>query len=144
MARLTTYLDIESRKILRSGFDFKSNLYISDWLFSKSRLLASYVSRHRAMAYDIALAIGHCCLCHRRPSQLSSPLAITVNVAVGHFRELLPWHSKNCIRPIDKAKNAHLNLFCFDSGRRTDQSRMTDQVSSGNGQHQDWAASGKQ
>ncbi len=26
MARLTTYLDIESRKILRSGFDFKSNL----------------------------------------------------------------------------------------------------------------------
>ncbi len=26
--------------------------YISDWLFSKSRLLASYVSRHKAMAYD--------------------------------------------------------------------------------------------
>ena len=27
---------------------------------------------------------------------------------------------------------------------RTDQSRMTDQVSGGNGQHQRWAASGKQ
>jgi len=26
VARLTTYLDIESRKILRSGFDFTSNL----------------------------------------------------------------------------------------------------------------------
>jgi hypothetical protein len=26
--------------------------YISDWLFSKSWLLASYVSRHKAMAYD--------------------------------------------------------------------------------------------
>jgi hypothetical protein len=25
VARLTTYLDIESRKILRSGFDFTSN-----------------------------------------------------------------------------------------------------------------------
>jgi hypothetical protein len=27
------------------------------------------------------------------------------------------------------------------SGRHTDQSRMTDQVSSGNGQHQHWSAS---
>jgi hypothetical protein len=38
----------------------------------------------------------------------------------------------------------YLILFCSDSGRRTDQSRMTYQVSSGNGQHQRWAASGKQ
>jgi hypothetical protein len=32
-----------------------------------------------------------------QPSQLPSLLAITVTVAVGHFRELLPWHGKNCI-----------------------------------------------
>jgi hypothetical protein len=56
---------------------------------------------------------------------------------------LLPWRGKNCIRPIE-AKNAHLILFCLDSGWRTDQSQMTDQVSGGNGQHQRWAASGEQ
>jgi hypothetical protein len=70
-------------------------------------------------------------------------LAITVTVAVGHFRELLPWRSKNCIQPIE-AKNAYLILFCSDIGRRFNQSWMTDQMSSGNGQHQQWAASGKQ
>ncbi len=32
----------------------------------------------------------------------------------------------------------------MDIGQRTDQSRMTDQALSGNGQHQRWAASGKQ
>ncbi len=94
-------------------------------------------------AIAVALAIGHCRLHHRWPSQLPSPLAITVTVPVGHFRELLPWHGKNCIQPIE-AKNSHLILFCSDIGRRTDQSWMTDQVSGGNGQHQHWAASGKQ
>jgi hypothetical protein len=95
------------------------------------------------IAVAFALAIGHCRLHHRWPSQLPSPLAITVTVAIGHFRELLTWRSENCIQPIE-AKNAHLILFCSDSGRHTDQSRMTDRVSSGNGQHQRWAASGKQ
>ncbi len=95
-----------------------------------------------AVAVTLTLAIGHCRLCHHRPLQLPSPLAITVTVAIGHFRELLPWRGKNCIRPIE-AKNAYLILFCLDSGRRTDQNRMTDQVLSGNGQHQRWAASGK-
>jgi hypothetical protein len=94
------------------------------------------------VAVAVVLAIGHCCLCHRKPLQLPSPLAITVTIAVGHFRELLPWRGKNCIRPIE-AKNAYLILFCSDCGRRTDQSRMTEQVLSGNGQHQRWAASGK-
>jgi hypothetical protein len=70
-------------------------------------------------------------------------LGITVAVTVGHFQELLPWRGKNCIQPIE-AKNAYLILFCLDSWRHTDQSRMTDQVSSVNGQHQRWAASGKQ
>jgi hypothetical protein len=96
-----------------------------------------------AVAVAVALAVGHCRLCHRRPSQLPSPLAITVTIVVGHFRELLLWRSKHCIQTIE-AKNAHLILFYLDSERCTDQSRMTDQVSSGNGQHQQWAASGKQ
>jgi hypothetical protein len=96
-----------------------------------------------AVAIAVALAIGHCCLCHHCPLQLPSPLVITVTVGVGHFRELLPWHGENCIQPIE-AKNAHLILFCSDSGWHTDQSRMTDQVSGGNGQHQHWSVSSKQ
>ncbi len=92
----------------------------------------------------------HCCPC-RWPLLSPSPLAIAVAIAVGHhhrhaighFQELLPWRSKNCIRPIE-AKNAYLILLCSDSGGRIDQSRMTDQVSSGDGQHQQWAPSGKQ
>jgi hypothetical protein len=88
-----------------------------------------------AVVVFVALAVRHCRLLHRRPSlQLPSLLAITVTVAVGHFRELLPWCGKNCIQPIE-AKNAHLILFCLDSRWRTDQSLMTDQVSSSNGQH---------
>jgi hypothetical protein len=120
-----------------------------------------------------AIVVSHChCGCRqplllpsllrcRQPSLLPLPLpsAIAVSVTVSHcschcrwpsplpcrqlfLRELLPWHGKNCIQPIE-AKNAYLTLFCSDSGRCTDQSRMTDQVSSGNGQHQHWAASSK-
>ncbi len=33
-------------------FRLQVESYISDWVFSKSWLLASYVSRHKAMAYD--------------------------------------------------------------------------------------------
>ncbi len=36
-------------------FRLQVESYISDWLFSKSRLLVSYVSRHKAMAYDRVL-----------------------------------------------------------------------------------------
>jgi hypothetical protein len=96
-----------------------------------------------AVAVAATLAISHCRLCHHWPLQLPSPFAITVTVAISHFQELLPWRGENCIRPIE-AKNAHLILFCLNNGRRTDQSRMTDQVSGGNGQHQRWAASGEQ
>jgi hypothetical protein len=99
--------------------------------------LPSAITVAVAIAIAIALAIGHCRLRHHWPLQLPSLLAITVTVAVGHFQELLPWCGKNCIQPI-KAKNAHLILFCLDSGRCTDQSRMTDQVSGSNGQHQHW------
>jgi hypothetical protein len=96
-----------------------------------------------AIAIAVALAIGRCRLCHHWPLQLPSPLAITVTAAIGHFQELVPWCGENCIQPIE-AKNAHLILLSSDSGRCTDQSRMTDQVSSGNGQHKRWVASGKQ
>jgi hypothetical protein len=96
-----------------------------------------------AIAVAISLAVGHCRLRNPWSSQLPSTLAITVAITVGNFRELLPWRGKNCIRTI-LAKNAYLILFCLDSGRCTDQSWMTDQVLGGNGQHQHWAASGKQ
>jgi hypothetical protein len=96
-----------------------------------------------AIAVVDTLAVSHCHLHHRQPLQLPSPLAITITVAVGHFQEFLPWCSKNCIQPFE-AKNAYLILLCSDSGRRIDQSRITYQVSSGNGQQQRWAASGKQ
>jgi hypothetical protein len=77
-------------------------------------------------AIAVAIAISHHC-CH----------------TIGHFQELLPWRGKNCIRPIE-AKNAYLILFCWDSVRHIDQSRITYQMSSGDGQHQHWAASSEQ
>jgi hypothetical protein len=52
VAHLTTYLDLESRKILRSGFDFKSNLTSAIGYLANRGFLASYLSRHKAMAYN--------------------------------------------------------------------------------------------
>ncbi len=63
------------------------------------------------------IAISHHC-CHRpccqtlpTPSLLAIAVAIAVSHhhchAVSHFRELLPWRSKNCIWSIE-AKNAYL------------------------------------
>ncbi len=52
MVHLTTYLDIESCKILRSGFDFTLNLTSAIGDVANRGFLASYVSRHTAMAYD--------------------------------------------------------------------------------------------
>ncbi len=99
------------------------------------------------------IAVSHrsChCPCRRTlPSPSLSAIAVAITIshhrhhAVGHFRELLPWRGKNCIQPIE-AKNAYLILFCWDSGRCIDQSRITYQVLSGNGQHQRWAASSEQ
>jgi hypothetical protein len=63
-----------------------------------------------AVTVALALAIGHCRLRHRWPSQLPSPLAITVTVAVGHFRELLPWRGKNLFYQL---KQRMLILFYF-------------------------------
>ncbi len=45
-------MDIESRKILRSGFDFTSNLTSVIGDIANHGFLASYVSRHTAMAHD--------------------------------------------------------------------------------------------
>ena len=58
MARLTTYLDIKSCKILRSGFDYKSNLTSAIGYLANRGFLASYVSRHKAMAYDNGQTVG--------------------------------------------------------------------------------------
>ncbi len=52
MARLTTYLDLESLKIQRSGFDFKSNLTSAIGNLANRDILVSYVSHPNAMAYD--------------------------------------------------------------------------------------------
>ncbi len=53
MAHLTIYLDLESLKIQRSGFDFKLNLTSAIGDFANCNLLASYVSHPNAMAYDM-------------------------------------------------------------------------------------------
>ncbi len=52
LTRLTTYLDLESLKIWRSGFDFKWNLTSAIGDLVNRDILASYVSRLNAMAYD--------------------------------------------------------------------------------------------
>jgi hypothetical protein len=52
MVHLTTYLDLKSCKILISGFDFKSNLTAVIGDLANLSFLASYVSCHKAMAYD--------------------------------------------------------------------------------------------
>ncbi len=74
MARLTTYLDIESRKILRSGFDFKSNLTSVIGYLANRGFLASYVSRHKAMAYDIATLIWMLAVASVPPADMTSQL----------------------------------------------------------------------
>jgi hypothetical protein len=60
-----------------------------------------------AIIVAVTLAVGHCCLHHCQPSQLPSPSSPSA-IAVGHFRELLPWRSKNCIQ-----KQRMLTLFDF-------------------------------
>jgi hypothetical protein len=59
--------------------------------------------------------------------------------------EFLPLRGNNYIKTI-LANNAHLILFCSDSEQRTDRSRWLtrSQAAMGAGQHQCWAASGKQ
>jgi hypothetical protein len=52
VAHLTTYLDLKSLEIQRSGFDFKSNLTSAIGDFENRDILASYVSHLNAMAYD--------------------------------------------------------------------------------------------
>jgi hypothetical protein len=79
------------------------------------------------LAIAVAIAVGH----HH-------------SHAVGHFQELLPWRGKNRIRPAIKSKNAYLILIFLDSGLRINRSRITDQVSSRDGQHQRWVASSEQ
>jgi hypothetical protein len=115
--------------------------------------IAVTVSVNHHHCYLCCLAVSYRCRqrpCHRTLPSLSPPaIAIAISIgyhhhhAVGHFQELLPWRGKNCIQPIE-AKNTYHILLCSDSGRCIDQSRMTDQVSSSDGQHQRWVASVEQ
>jgi hypothetical protein len=85
-------------------------------------------------AIAVSVSTGHCS-CHlHRPSPSPSPSAISESCCLGMARIVFK----------QLKKNAHLILFCSDSGQRTNQSRMTDQASSGDCQHQHWAASSKQ
>jgi hypothetical protein len=52
VVRFTTFLDLESHKIQRSGFDLKLNLTSAIGDLANCGFLASYVSHHEAMAYD--------------------------------------------------------------------------------------------
>jgi hypothetical protein len=99
------------------------------------------------------VAVSHRCYRHphRQPLPSLSPLAIAVTISIGHHhchrRRPLPrvvalaqqeLYSKNL------SNYAYHILFCLDSWWHTDQSQMTDQALSGDGQHQHWAASGEQ
>ena len=63
-----------------------------------------------AIAVAVALAVSHCRLRHHWPSQLPSPLAITITIAAGHLQELVLRHGKNCIQ---KIMQRMLTLFYF-------------------------------
>jgi hypothetical protein len=94
------------------------------------------------------VTVSHCrhrCCCHQPLLSLSQSV-ITVAISVSHHhchrRQPLPrvvalvrqeLYSNNL------SKECLPNFIFLDSGRRTDQSRMTDQASSGDGQHQRWA-----
>ncbi len=93
-----------------------------------------------AIAVAVALAVGHCRLHHRRPSQLPLPLAITIAMPLVISESCCLGTAKIVFNQL---KQRMLTLFCSDSRLCTDQSHMTDQVSSGDGQHRRWAASGK-
>jgi hypothetical protein len=52
VVHLTTYLDLESLKIRRSGFNFKLNLTSAIGNLANCNILAGYVSCLNAMTYD--------------------------------------------------------------------------------------------
>jgi hypothetical protein len=96
-----------------------------------------------AITVAVALAVSHCRLHHLWPSQLpllsaitiAMPLAISKSCCLGKARIVF-----------DQLKQRMLTLFyfCLDSRRCIDRSRITDQLLSGDGQHQRWVASNKQ
>jgi hypothetical protein len=59
-------------------FRLQVKSYISDWLFSESRLLASYVSHHKAMAYDrvvIVIFVANTAAFHLSRPRQDAPLS---------------------------------------------------------------------
>jgi hypothetical protein len=60
VAHLTTYLNLESCEILRSGFNFKLNLTSAIGDLANRGFLASYVSCQKAMVFDMVTeAVTH-------------------------------------------------------------------------------------
>jgi hypothetical protein len=50
-----------------------------------------------AITITVALAVGHCRLCHHWQLQSPSPLTTTVAVAIAHCQEMMPWRGKKSI-----------------------------------------------
>jgi hypothetical protein len=63
-----------------------------------------------AIAVAVALAVGHCRLCHCRPSQLPSPLAITVAMPLA-ISKICCLGTARIV--FDQSKQRTLNLFYF-------------------------------
>ncbi len=117
--------------------------------------IAVVVAVNHRRRHLCCVAVSHCrCHCHRpchRPLPSPSQLAIAVAISVGHHCHCCRWPfprvfalARQELYLTNRSKECSLYFFFLDSGRCTDQSRMTDQVSGGNGQHQRWVASGKQ
>jgi hypothetical protein len=63
-----------------------------------------------AIAVAVALAVGHCCLRHRRPSQLPLPSAITVAMLLAIFESCCLGMAKIVFNQL---KQRMLTLFYF-------------------------------
>jgi small-conductance mechanosensitive channel len=86
---------------------------------------AIFVALPSAIAVAVALAIGHCRLHHRWLSQLPLPSAITVTMLLAISESCCLGAARIVFNQL-KQRMLTLFLFCLDSGRRIDQSRMTD------------------
>jgi hypothetical protein len=87
VVRLNTYLDLVSYlKDSKIWFNCKSNLTSAIGIFSKSQHLASYVSRHNAMAYDNVML--------STLKDAPPPTSISQMEAIANLRDLFEsWHS---------------------------------------------------
>ena len=100
-----------------------------------SIVVANFITIVVAVAHRRRRQPSHCS-CHLHwPSLSPLPLAISESCCLGTARIVF-----------DQLKQRMLTLYycVWTVGGKIDQSQMTDQVSSGDGQHQCWTVSGKQ